>query len=204
MKTKTLVIAFTAALLNLSAAESKEGIVNFANCVTDSKLGKQEQASFEATRKQFYTLLEDTDKQIKDYNAKLQDKDTLDGLSPEAEQEMRAKVAQLTEEFYQYNQQYNQFISQGQYRFVQAIMSGAIHAAEKVAASKGYTKIANKDAYLYYSPSLDITADVIKEMDKTFEDEAKKQAAATPAAQALEAPKAEVTKEDGKDAPSAR
>lgn len=194
MKTKTFLIAFTAAALQLCATDPKEGIVNFANCVTDSKLGKQEQSSFEATRKQFFTLLEDTDKQIKDLNAKLEDKDTLEGLTDEAQEEMKAKVAQLNQELYHYNQQYNQFISQGQYRFVQAIMSGAIHAAEKVASSKGYTKIANKDAYLYYSPSLDITSDVVKEMDKTFEEDAKKQA---------EAPKTEL-KADEKDATSPR
>ncbi len=200
MKTKAFLIALTLAALHLGAADPQEGIVNFANCVTDSKLGKQEQASFEATRKQFFTLLEDTDKQIKDLTAKLQDKDTLDGLSPEAEQEMKSKVEQLNQELYHYNQQYNQFISQGQYRFVQAIMSGAIHAAEKIASAKGYTKIANKDAYLYYSPSLDITSDVVKEMDKTFEEETKKQAAAT---SPVEPPKPE-TPVDAKDATSTR
>jgi hypothetical protein len=59
-------------------------------------------------------------------------------------------------------------------------MAGAAKAAEKIAKENGYTKIANKDAYLYYAPSLDITADVVKEMDKLFEEEAKKQAEASP------------------------
>lgn len=193
---KKILITSTLAVLQLCAAEAKEGIVNFANCVTDSKLGKQEQAAFEATRKQFFSLLEDTDKQIKDLNTKLQDKDTLEGLTPEAIKEMKDKVAQLGEELYHYNQQYNQFISQGQYRFVQNIMSGATRAAEKVATAKGFTTVANKDAYLYYSPSLDITADVVKEMDVTFEEEAKKQTAA-------EAPKNETTT-DAKEPTTAR
>jgi outer membrane protein len=193
-KFKTAFIAFTVAGLQLCVAESKEGIVNFANCVTDSKLGKQEQATFEATRKQFYSLLEDTDKQIKELDAKLHDKDILDGLSPEAEQEMQQQLAEKRGEFYQYNQQYNQFLSQGQYQFVQAVITGAAQAAEKIAASKGYTKIGNKEAYLYYAPSLDITADVIKEMDKLFDEEAKKNAKAEITPQAAAPQQAETAK----------
>jgi outer membrane protein len=178
MKKTAMILAL--ATLHLCAVDEKEGIVNYANCVNDSKLGKQEQASFETTRKQFFSLIEDTDKQIKELSAKLEDKEILEGLTPEAIKEMQDKEAQLKVEFEHYQQQYGHFISQGQYRFLQPIMAGAAKAAEKIAKENGYTKIANKDAYLYYAPSLDITADVVKEMDKLFEEEAKKQAEASP------------------------
>jgi Skp family chaperone for outer membrane proteins len=162
-------------------AVEKEGIVNFVNCVTDTKLGKQEQATLETMRKQFVTLMEDTEKQLKEISEKMQDKDYLDGLSPDAEQKMKEKFGQLSEEYSRYQQQYYQFVNQGQMKVGQAVFASINKAAEKIAASKGYTKIANKDMYFYYAPSLDITADVIKEMDKTFEEEVKKQAAAAPA-----------------------
>ena len=55
------------------------GIVNFGSCVTDSKLGKQEQASFESLKKQMTTLLEDTEKQLNDLAAKFNDPEYLDG-----------------------------------------------------------------------------------------------------------------------------
>jgi outer membrane protein len=179
MKKRYLVTAFILAGLQLSAADQKVGIVNMENIFMETKLGKQEQASFETMDKQFVTLLEDIEKQLSDINDKLSDKDTLDGLSPEAEAEMKAKYAQLSEERNRYHQQYYQFMQQGQHKIRQAIFSGITQASEKLAAAKGYTLIMNKQACFYNVPSLDVTADMVKEMDKNFEDEAKKQAAAT-------------------------
>ncbi len=182
MKKRYLVTAFILAGLQLCAAEQKVGIVNMENVFMETKLGKQEQASFETMRKQFATLLEDTEKQLRDLHEKLSDKDTLDGLSPEAEAEMKNKFAQLSEEMNRYQQQYSQFLQQGQQRLVQSIFGGITQASEKLAAAKGYTMILNKQACFYSAPTLDVTTDMIKEMDKNFEEEAKKQAAAAPAA----------------------
>jgi outer membrane protein len=182
MKKRYLVTAFILAGLQLCAAEQKVGIVNMENVFMETKLGKQEQASLETMRKQFATLLEDTEKQLRDLHEKLSDKDTLDGLSPEAEAEMKNKFAQLNEEMNRYQQQYSQFLQQGQHRIVQAVFGGITQASEKLAAAKGYTMILNKQMCFYSAPTLDVTTDMIKEMDKNFEEEAKKTAAAAPAA----------------------
>jgi outer membrane protein len=175
------------------------------NVFMETKLSKQEQASFETMRKQFATLLEDTDKQIGDLNEKLSDKDTLDGLSPEAIDEMQNKLAMLREEMGRYQQQYYQFMQQGQNKIMQSVFGGITQASEKIAAAKGYTMILNKQACFYNAPTLDVTADMIKEMDKNFEDEAKKQAAATPPVSAVapvaaapELTRAEAKKEETK------
>lgn len=209
MKKRYLVTAFILAGLQLSAAEQKVGIVNVENIVTETKLAKQEQASFETMRKQFSSLLEDTEKQLRDINDKLQDKDYLDGLSPEAELEMKNKFAQLSEEMQRYNQQYYQFVQQGQQKMIQIVFGGLSQAAEKIAGSKGYTMILNKQACFYSAPTLDVTTDMIKEMDKNYDEEAKKQATSAPVAPAAavkeEAKKsadikaaAPVAKEEGK------
>lgn len=179
-----LVLASLQLFAPLGAAEPKVGIVNFENIFTETKLGKQEQASFETMRKQFASLLEDTNKQLSDLNDKRNDKDYLDGLSPEAVQELAVKCDQLSEEMGRYNQQYYQFLQQGQHKMAQAVFGGLSQAAEKMAAAKGYTMILNKQACFYSAPTLDITNDMIKEMDKSFEDETKAQAAAAPAAPA--------------------
>jgi outer membrane protein len=161
--------------LPLFAAEQKVGIVNFNTCIVDSKLGKQEQNAFETMRKQFVSLVEDTDKQLREVSEKLQDKDYLDGLSKEAEETMKAKFSQLNEELGRYQQQYYQFMNQGQYKIVQAVVSGINHAAENIASGKNYNIILNKEACFFYSPALDITSDIIKTMDKQFDEESKKQ-----------------------------
>jgi len=205
MKKRYLLTAFILAGLQLCAAEQKVGVVNFENVFMETKLGKQEQASFDTMRKQFATLLEDTDKQLRELNDKLQDKDTLDGLSPEAEAEMKNKFAQLSDEMNRYNQQYYQFMQQGQHKIMQTVFGGINQASEKLAAAKGYTMILNKQACFYSAPALDITADMVKEMDKNFDEEAKKAAAAAPAPQvdakqAVTAPNEETKKEEPKTA----
>ena len=201
MKKRYLVTAFILAGLQLCAAEQKVGIVNMENIFMETKLGKQEQASFETMRKQFAALLEDTNKQLRDLDEKLSDKDTLDGLSPEAEAEMKNKFAQLSEEMNRYQQQYHQFLQQGNQKLMQAIFGGITQASEKFAAAKGYTMILNKQACFYSAPTLDVTTDMIKEMDKNFEDDAKKQAAVAPAAApapTAAAPQVEAKKEEPK------
>jgi outer membrane protein len=162
----------------------------------ETKLGKQEQASFETMRKQFATLLEDTEKQLRDINDKLSDKDTLDGLSPEAEAEMKNKFAQLNEEMNRYQQQYYQFMQQGQHKIMQSVFGGITQASEKLAAAKGYTMILNKQACFYNSPTLDVTPDMVKEMDKNFDEEAKKQITAVEAKTDAAAPQVEAKKEE--------
>src|SRR5689334_25235419 len=87
-------------------ADANFGIVNFHSCAADSKLGKQEQASFETIKKQMSTLLEDTDKQMQEIATKLNDQEYLDGLSPEAEKELKNKYEALAQDMQRYQNQY--------------------------------------------------------------------------------------------------
>jgi outer membrane protein len=177
---KLVILAFLAAGSLFGAdASSKVGIVNFATCATDSKLGKQEQGSFETMKKQMTSLIEDTEKQLRELSEKAKDKDFLDGLSPEAQQEMGVKFQNLNDELNRYQQQYYQVMQQANYKMYQTITGSINAAAEKVAASKGLNMVLNKEACFHFANSLDMTADVIKEMDKLFDKDAK---TVTPAA----------------------
>src|SRR5580698_1424612 len=114
---KNRFIPILLAAIGLSTAAFAEpapnvGIVNFGTCVSDSKLGKQEQASFESLKKQMATLLEDTEKQLSDLTAKFNDPEYLDGLSPEAEEELKNKFRTLNEELGRYQNQYYQVMNQ--------------------------------------------------------------------------------------------
>jgi outer membrane protein len=183
---KTLLLSSALVAAPLLAKETpppKIGVVNFVSCVTDSKVGKQEQASFEALKKQMSSLVEESEKQLHDLSGKLQDKDYLDGLSPEAEEEMKMKFQALNDDMGRYQQQYYQVLNQANMKLVQTVSQQINTAAEKVAAAKGINVVANKEAFFYYLPSLDLTSDVIQEMDKTFD------AAQPPAAQPQEAKK---------------
>src|SRR5580658_4473294 len=111
-------------------APSNIGIVNFGTCVADSKLGKQEQAAFESLKKQMTTLLEDTEKQLNEIAAKFNDPEFLDGLSPEAEEELKTKFRTLNEELGRYQNQYYQVMNQANMRIMQILATSINTAAE--------------------------------------------------------------------------
>ena len=172
------------------------GVVNFATCVNDSKIGKQEQGSFEGLKKQMGSLLEDTEKQLNEISTKFNDKEYLDGLSPEAEDELKVKFRTLSEDLNRYQSQYYQVLQQANMRLVHTLSSSIQTASEKVSKQKKLACIINKDACFYFSPQMDVTVQVVAEMDKIFEQEAKKPAVTAPAtAQTAPAPaKTEETK----------
>ena len=162
------------------------GIVNFASCMSESKLGKKEQASFESLKKQMVSLLEDTEKQLTELSAKFNDAEYMDGLSPEAEEELKNKFETLSKEMNRYQNQYYQVMNQANMKILQAMSSNIQAASEKVAKDKRLSMIVNKEACFFYTPQLDVTNLVIAELDKNFELESKKQAAVENTSAAVE------------------
>ena len=158
-----------------SFAEIPYGIVNFPTCVTESKYGKQEQESFEKLREQMTTLMTDNEKQLNDIATKFNDPEFVDSLSPEAEQELKAKFQTLSEELNRYQQQYMQVMQQANMQLMQT-MNGRVQTASKVIAKKRkLPMVVREEACFHYDPSFDITKSVIAEMDKSFDKENKTQ-----------------------------
>lgn len=152
------------------------GVVNFASCISDSKMGKSEQANFENLKKQLGTHLEATEKELNDLAGKLNDSEYMDGLSPEADAELREKVRLLNEELMRYQNQYYQVLNQTNMKIVQQISAKIASAAETVAKAKKLDAVFNQEACFYASPSLNVTAEVVKEMDARYDEEMKNQA----------------------------
>src|SRR5271168_1171700 len=101
----TLIVTLIAGA-SLSADALMTGVVNFTTCVTDSKYGKKEQENFESLRKQMASMIESTEKELKDIAAKFEDTEYLDSLSPKAEEEMKIKFQTLQEELGRYQNQF--------------------------------------------------------------------------------------------------
>ena len=77
---------------SLSAADVPLiGIVNFSTCISNSKVGKKEQENMESIRKQMSSLVEETEKELREISAKFEDTEYLDSLSPKAEEELKKK-----------------------------------------------------------------------------------------------------------------
>jgi len=170
---KTFIIA-TALFGTVFAAETATiGSVNFATCVTESKLGKKEQENLEVMRKQMGALVEKTEKELKEIAGKFEDTEFLDSLSPKGEEELKLKHQTLEEDLARYQNQYYQLMQQAQYQLIQKLGSQIAKASEAVANDKKLDYVLNKEACFFGKQQLDVTQDVIAEMDKQFELQAK-------------------------------
>lgn len=167
-------VLFLGCLSTASLIADNIGVVNFATCVAESKLGKSEQANFENLRKQLDSHMEGTEKELNDAASKLNDAEYMDGLSPEAEMELREKARALNEEMMRYQNQRYQTLSQMNMKVMQQINAQVALSAEVVAKEKNKTAIFTKDSCFYYDASLDLTNLVIAEMDKTYDQSQKK------------------------------
>ena len=72
---------------------------------------------------------------------------------------------------------------QTQMRMQQMLTSQINSASEKVAKEKKLSMVLNKEICPFAAPSLDVTSQVVAEMDKHFDDAAKEHAAAAAAAE---------------------
>jgi outer membrane protein len=168
------VAAAACSITSVSAAEASSVVVNFSTCITDSKYGKKEQENFENLRKQLSGLIEDTEKEIKDLSAKFEDTEYLDSLSPKAEEEMKTRLQTLNEDMSRYQGQFYQVMQQANMQLIHKMSTQIARASEKVAKDKKIDYVINKEACFYFKPELDLTSQVISEMDKNFEVDAKK------------------------------
>ena len=169
LKKLLLISAIALALVKTEAADSALiGIVNFTKCIVESKYGKNEQAQLENIKNQWSTLIEQTDKELRDVAEKLENQDYLDGLSPEAEKELQLKYRALNEDMAKYQNQLYQVLNQANYIFIQKMSSYIAKASEKIAKDKKLQMVLNQEACFYAKPELDVTKSVISQMDRDF------------------------------------
>ena len=154
------------------------GIVKFPVCVSESKHGKQEQEAFENVRNQITNLITDIEKQLTDLGNKFNDPEFIDSLSPEAEQEMKARYQTLSEEHGRYQNQYMQVMQQANMKLIQVMSNHVSEASQTIAKKKKLSRIERDDACFFYKPEDDVTALIIEEMDKNFDKENPSEAAA--------------------------
>ncbi len=168
--------AFSALLTGLlatggafAADTNSIGVVNFASCITESKCGKQEEENMQNMRKQMAAMAENTEKELKELTAKLEDTEFVDSLSPKAEEEMRMKQQTLQEDMGRYQSQFYQLLQHAQYQMYQKMSGNIAKAAEVVAKEKNLSYVINKEACFYIRDDHDVTSAVISAMDKAFD-----------------------------------
>jgi outer membrane protein len=148
-------------------------MLNFKNCVESSKIGKQEQSSFEALKKQMETLLEEKEKALAEIDEKMRDPDYLDSLSPEAETDLKRKFRALNGEINEMQNQYYQTLQQTNFKVIQKLTETVNEAAKQVAKDNSYDLVLSEETCFFCKPELDISQQIINEMDKNFDKQEK-------------------------------
>lgn len=160
-------------------ANPKIRIVNFKTCVEKSKVGIQEQAAFEALKKQMESVLNEKEKTLNDMATKFEDNDFLDSLSPDAETKLKREFRSLSQEFSQLQNQYMQALQQTNFKVIQKLTDMVSEASKTVAKQNNIDIILNDESCFYNNPAIDISLQVVSIIDKNFEKE--QEAAKTPA-----------------------
>ena len=156
-----------------AAATPSIGVVSFRKCAEESKLGKNEQATFEEMKGRMEKFLQEKEEVLNDISKKLNDQDYLDGITKDAENELRHKQRALGQEMGQAQNQFLQMLQQANMRIIQSISEEVTKNASEIAESKKLDLVLNDEGALYFKPTFDITDAVIKKMDEKFEKEAK-------------------------------
>ncbi len=166
VSTLVLVTMLTSATVN-SETKKAIGIVNFKTCLDGSKHGKEEQARFDAMKKQMETAIEEKEKALNELAPKFNE-EYLDTLTPEAEAELKQKFQALSNDLSQQQNQYYHLLNQANYQILQKLHDAVADAAKKVALQKGLDMVMNEEACFYYAESYDISKEVVALMDIEF------------------------------------
>lgn len=169
-----LLLAIPAAYGQQAAASNKTvrvGIVNFKQCVENSKMGKHEQGNFENLKKQMESVLAEKEKSLNEMATKFNDPEYLDSLSPEAETDLKRKFRSMNQEITQQQQQYMQTLQQTNFKVIQKLNELVTKAATSVAKTENLDVVLNEESSFFYNPTLDISSKIITLLDADFEKE---------------------------------
>lgn len=171
---KLFVIAALVFTFSMQEGESAQyGFVNFKDILEKSKVGKQEQASFESLKEQMEKVLHEKDKELSEIATKFNDADYMDTLSPEAENDLKHKFRTLSQELNDKQGQFYQALQTAQMKIMQKLAEYVTKASEKISKDKKLDAVFNQDATFFWNPDLNISNDIIKEMDIVYEKESK-------------------------------
>jgi outer membrane protein len=162
-----------------SGKASKIGVVSFKSCLEESKVGQREQGEYDEMRREMEKAIEEKEKALNQMAPKFSE-EYLDSLTPEAEKELKEKFRNLSQELSQQQSQYYQMLNQANYQIVHKMNELIASSAKTVAGRLGVDVVFNEEACFYFIPALNMTKEVVQEMDKAFEAESKESTPSLP------------------------
>ena len=170
-------ISMLLAAMFAATIESKEnapatlniGVVNFSECIISSKYGQQERKQLEALQNQLQRSLKDLEEQLLALKSKLEDNDYINSLNPIAESDHKMKYQELAEELQRRKTEYYQALQQANMQSMQTMADYIKKSSEIVASQENLSLIINKDAVFHLTQGLNVTSEVIKVLDESYE-----------------------------------
>jgi len=142
-------------------------VVNADKCLDVSKVGKQENEFLKELQGKFEKGLLEKEKAVKDISVKIND-DYLESLSEEAEKELRQEFEKANLSFAEARQQAFQMFQQAKQQIMDKLFRWVSKASETVAKNIGVKVVFQSENVLYVDESLDITKQVIEELDDMY------------------------------------
>lgn len=153
----------------LSATDVKPlnsiGIVNAQPCFTESKPALKTQQLIDSLVEKTNEAIKEFDQKVTDLDIKLNDQHLRDGMTPEAQEQLKRDYEKALQDRDAARQQLQQQHSQTHVSLVQDLIAQVNIASEKVAKAKNLTVILSSDAIHYFNPSIDQTEDIMKELN---------------------------------------
>lgn len=168
----------TGPLATISAADAqavkslKIGFVSFRKCVENSKFGKSEQENFDKLKKQLEQSIELKEKELNDLAPKFSE-ESLDALTPEAERELKEKFKNLSQDLSVQQNQYFQTLNQAQAQAMQTLIEKVTSISDSMGKKLEFDIIFNDDAAFFRKDALDVTKEVVAELDSMFDSQKK-------------------------------
>ena len=163
-------LLFGGSYAKLEASSVSVAIVDVRKCAEHSKMGKQEQKNVRELTDQVQKALEDKKKAAEDLHAKLEDQDYIDSITPEEELKQKQQLQAMIQEFMQLRQEYApQAMQQAQGMYAQKMGQAVSASAKRVAKDRGYDVVLNSDSSFYFKDSLEITSEVILDMNTLYD-----------------------------------
>ena len=167
----TLAKLLSAASKKLTPNNNLVRVVDFAKCSKDSSFGKKEQEHFNQMKDQLEKIIHDLSIQIKETTAKLNNPFVLASLPPDDEKALKNKGQTLSLELQRIQQQSYHRLQQAHMKII-ALMSEKIRqASHTLSKEKKYPLIMNHEQVFHYTPDLDVTSEIISELNKMFDAE---------------------------------
>lgn len=155
------------------AATQNIGTVSFKKCLETSKIGMQEQTRFDQMRKQMEQSIEQKEKELKELSPKFTE-EYLDTLTPEAEEQLKEKFKNLSQDLTQQQNQYYQVLNQTNMQVVQKLFDMISEASKTIAKEKNLDIILNDETCFFHTDATDVSSLIIKKLDEMFDQSEKK------------------------------